>query len=74
MERFAAAAHDAALSDFCKGIVIGMVNSVASSVAYRGSTCRGACAVRVLGLFHRPFHPKPIRVNDTASEPTRGER
>ena len=31
MDRFAAAAHDAALSDFCKGIVMGMVNSVASS-------------------------------------------
>ena len=30
VERFAAVAHDAALSDFCKGIVMGMVNSVAS--------------------------------------------
>ena len=27
VERFAAAAHDATLSDFCKGIVMGMVNS-----------------------------------------------
>ena len=26
----------------------------------RGSTCHGACAVRVLGLFRRPFHPEPV--------------
>ena len=28
-------------------------------------------AVRVLGLFRRPFHPEPIRGNGNASEPTK---
>ena len=32
---------------------------------------RGVCAVRVLGLFGRPFHPEPNRGNGNASEPTR---
>ena len=33
MEHFATAAHNSAVSDFCKGIITGMVNSVASSAA-----------------------------------------
>ena len=39
--------------------------------AQRGSIRRGARAVRVLGLFRRPFHPEPIRGNGNASEPSR---
>ena len=38
---------------------------------YQTRCARGACAVRVLGLFHRPFHPEPIRGNGNASEPSR---
>ena len=38
---------------------------------YQTRCARGACAVRVLGLFRRPFHPEPIRGNGNASEPSR---
>ena len=34
---------------------------------YQTRCARGACAVRVLGLFRRPFHPQPIRGNGNAS-------
>ena len=34
---------------------------------YQTRCARGACAVRVLGLFRRPFHPEPIRGNGNAS-------
>ena len=44
---------------YCKGGV---------SDAVRARCARGACAVRVLGLFRRPFHPEPIRGNGNASE------
>ena len=33
----------------------------------RARCARGACAVRVLGFFRRPFHPEPIRGNGNAS-------
>ena len=38
---------------------------------YQTRCARGACAVRVLGLFRRPFHPEPVTVNGNASEPSR---
>ena len=38
---------------------------------YQTRCARGACAVWVLGLFRRPFHPEPIRGNGNASEPSR---
>ena len=37
------------------------------SYAVRARCARGACAVRVLGLFRRPFHPEPISGNGNAS-------
>ena len=45
--------------------------AVSSCFGLRGSTYHGACTVRVLGLFRRPFHPEPIKENGNASEPTR---
>ena len=41
------------------------------SDAVRARCARGACAVRVLGSFRRPFHPEPIGGNGNASEPSR---
>ena len=48
------------------GIALGGVSD-----AVRAQCARGACAVRVLGLFRRPFHSEPIRGNGNTSEPTR---
>ena len=49
----------------------GMFALMGSQGEYQTRCARGACAVRVLGLFRSPFHPEPIRGNGNASEPTR---
>ena len=60
---------------YCTGGVSGEVGFAeiigGVSDAVRAWCARGACTVRVLGLFRRPFHPEPIRGNGNASVPTR---